>query len=103
MNNLISIKYVLLAFILLFNPVSPLQADGDHIAARKLLESGKIKPLDDILKIVKQKHPGKLLEVELEIEDKLIVYEVEILTGSGIVKEIYINAKTGKIISAEVD
>ena len=103
MNNYISIKYALLACLLIFSPVSILQADSDQIEARKLLESGEIMPLDEILKIIKHKYPGKLLEVELESENKQIVYEVEILTDNGVVKEIYINAKTGKIISAEDD
>ena len=103
MNKHFSIIHALLAGLLVLSPLHTVHADNDHIEARRLLNSGEIMPLDDILKIVRQAFPGKLLEVELEIEDKQIVYEIEILNADGIVKEIYINAKTGKIISTHDD
>ena len=103
MNNPFSILTVLLTGILILCPVHILQADDDHIEARRLVNSGEIMALDDILKIIKQTYPGKLLEVELEKEHKKIVYEVEILGTDGIVREIYIDAKTGKLISIKED
>lgn len=78
-------------------------ADDDHIEARRLRDSGEILPLEDILKNVRQIYSGKLLEVELDIEDDLIVYEVEILGKDGMVKEIYVDARTGKLLSARED
>ena len=103
MNNPFSIIAAILTSILILCPVHILQADDDHIEAKRLLNSGEIMALDDILKIIKQTYPGKLLEVELEKEHKKIVYEVEILGTDGIVREIYIDAKTGKLISIKVD
>ena len=103
MNNPFSILTVLLTGLLILCPVHILQADDDHIEAKRLLNSGEIMALDDILKIIKQTYPGKLLEVELEKEHKKIVYEVEILGTDGIVREIYIDAKTGKLISIKED
>ena len=78
-------------------------ADDDHIEARRLLDSGEILPLEVILKNVKQTHPGKILEVELDIEDGRIVYEVEILGKDGVVKEVYINAITGEVLFGKED
>jgi uncharacterized membrane protein YkoI len=78
-------------------------ADDDHIEARRLRDSGEILPLEVILKNVRQAHPGKLLEVELDTEDGRIAYEVEILGEDGVVKEIYIDAKTGKLLFARED
>ena len=78
-------------------------ADDDHIEARRLLDSGKILPLEDILKNVRQVHPGKILEVELDKENGRIVYEVEILGNDGIVKEVYINAITGEVLFGKED
>ena len=78
-------------------------ADDDHIEARRLLDSGEILPLEVILKNVKQTHPGKILEVELDKEDGRIVYEVEILGKDGVVKEVYINAITGEVLFDKED
>lgn len=103
MNVYTPINYVLLLSLLILIPVSTLQADDDHLRARKLVDQGVIMPLADILKIAKQKLPGKLLEVELESKDKQTVYEIEILSEDGIVREIYINAKTGDIISSKIE
>jgi uncharacterized membrane protein YkoI len=79
------------------------RADDDHIEARRLLDSGEILPLEVILNNVKQTFPGRILDVELEKEDSHIVYEVEILGEDGVVSEIYINARTGKVLSVKED
>jgi len=68
-----------------------------------LLNSGKILPLEVILKNVRQIFPGKVLEVELEKEDQQIVYEIEILGSDGVIKEIYIDAKTGNQLFSKED
>jgi len=78
-------------------------ADDDYIEARRLLDSGEILPLEVILKNVKQILPGKVLEIELEVEDEQIVYEIEILDRNGVIKEIYIDAKTGKLLLTKED
>lgn len=94
---------VLLTVFILFSPLHMAQADNDHIEARHLLNSGEILALDMILKNVRQKFPGKILDIELEREDHEIAYEVEVLGDDGIVKEVYINARTGKVISSKVE
>jgi len=98
MNSNCSIMRVLLAAFLILSPLHIAMADDDHIEARRLLDSGEILPLEVILKNVRQIFPGKVLEVELEKEDQQIVYEVEILGDDGVIKEIYINAKTGRLL-----
>jgi len=89
-------------------PLQLAQADDDYIEARRLQVSGEILPLETILKNIRLTFPGKIfsgkiLEVELEKEDGKIVYEVEILGKDGVVREIYINAKTGKLLSVKED
>lgn len=74
-------------------------ADDDHIEARRLLDSGEILSLEVILENVRLTHPGKIFEIELEREDGRIIYEVEILGEDGIVEEIYIDARTGKLLT----
>lgn len=102
----IIIKRVLaIAFlnVVLFSLMQPVLADDDYIEARRLQDAGEILSLQAILGKIKSEYPGKVLEVELEKEDGVIVYEVEILAADGIVRELYINAKTGKILSVKED
>lgn len=78
-------------------------ADDDYIEARRLHESGEILPLESILKNIRREFPGRIIEVDLETKNTRTVYEIEILGDDGIVKEVYINAKTGKILSVKED
>jgi len=76
---------------------------GDHERARSLLEQGKIMSLSEIMKLTNTTIPGKILEVELEEKGGLIVYEVEFLGEKGVVMEMLIDARDGRIISVEED
>ena len=97
----------LLLSILLIELSQSALADDDYIEARRLQDSGEILPLQTLLEKIKPAFTGKVLEIELEIElekeKELIVYEVEILGKDGIVREIYINARTGEILSIKED
>ena len=103
MNSHFSIARALLVIIMILGPLHVTRADDDHIEARRLLDSGEILPLEVILNNVRQTFPGRILDVELEKEDSHIVYEVEILGEDGVVSEIYINARTGKVLSIKED
>lgn len=103
MNSNYFIIGVLLAVFMVLIPLQVVKADDDYIEARRLLDSGEVLPLEVILKNVRQLFPGKVLEVELEKEDQQIVYEIEILGDDGVIREIYINAKTGKQMFSKED
>jgi len=100
--RIIALRIIALGIIALA-PLQLAQADDDYIEARRLQVSGEILPLEAILKNIRRTFPGKILEVELEKEDGKIAYEVEILGEDGVVREIYINAKTGKLLSVKED
>jgi len=93
-----SVIYALLATFLLLSPLRAALAEDDHIEARRLLDAGEILPLEVILKKVRQTFAGKILDLKLENDDHAIVYEVELLGKDGIVREVHIDAKTGKIL-----
>lgn len=76
-------------------------ADSDHDKAKRLHESGEILSLETVLSKVKQRHPGKVLEVELENKKGKTIYEIELLTPEGKVLELKYNAKSGQHISTE--
>lgn len=88
---------------LVFAP-APAHADEvGHEQARRLLEQGAIRPLQDIIAIVRAKVPGKLIETELEYENDGLVYDFKILRPGGRVQEVEVDAKTGRIIKIEDD
>jgi len=75
----------------------------DSDRARELLSKGEILSLSDILTRVSSDVPGKILEIELKEEKGDIVYEIEFLAEDGVVMEMYVDAKTAKILSVQVD
>jgi uncharacterized membrane protein YkoI len=89
--------------LLLSSPAHIVQADDDYIEAKRLRESGEIMPLEEILKNIRRSYPGRILEVELENEKGRVIYELEILGADSIVREIYIDAKSGELLSVEED
>lgn len=74
-----------------------------HEAARRLVESGKILPLEEILARITGSVPGKLIETKLEYEDGRILYDVKILRPEGRVQEVEVDAATGTILKIEDD
>lgn len=78
--------------------------DLDQDEALRLRREGVILPFEQMMKQLEQQHPGStLLEAELEEEDGVLVYEVEILTPSGVVRELELDARNGKILKDEED
>ena len=75
----------------------------DSERARELLSKGEILSLSEILARVSNQVPGKILEIKLEEEKGEVVYEIEFLGEDGVVMEMYLDAKTAKILSVEVE
>lgn len=87
-------------------------ADKPDHAQRKLLEQREIReavakkellPLPRILAIAQAKAPGEVIKVELERKDWGLQYEVKLLTPSGRVREVDIDARTGAVRKVEDD
>ena len=76
----------------------------DQDEALRLRQAGQILPLEHLLGLALQHYPGAtLLEAELEEEDDILVYEVELLTPQGVVRELELDARDGRILKDEVD
>ena len=88
---------------LLLSSAVVLADDVGPDVARRLLEEGRIRPLEEIIVGVKAAVPGELIEVELELEDGIYVYDVKILGANGRVREVEADAKSGKILKIEDD
>lgn len=78
-------------------------ADEDYGNARKLVESGTILSLEQILDHLGTRVEGKILEVEFEREDGHYIYEIEILDDSGLVRELEVDAVSGEILKMELE
>jgi uncharacterized membrane protein YkoI len=78
-------------------------ADDDHVAARKLRESGQILPLENIVERAHAHKAGEILETELERKHGRYIYEIEILDATGQVWEMKLDASTGELIKMERD
>ncbi|MOA67887.1 Peptidase propeptide and YPEB domain protein [compost metagenome] len=63
-----------------------------------------IQPLQQLLQQAFDRHPGaRLLEAELEEEDDVYVYEIELLTDGGEVRELELDAVSGRVLKDEED
>nr|WP_314573023.1 PepSY domain-containing protein [uncultured Pseudomonas sp.] len=78
--------------------------DLDQDEALRLRQEGVILPLEQLLGQAMARYPGaRLLEAELEEKQQKLVYEVELLTTAGVVREIKLDATTGDLLKDEED
>ena len=78
--------------------------DLDQDEALRLRQDGVIRPLEDLLAPAMMRYPqAELLEAELEEEDDVLVYEIELLTADGSVRELELDARDGRILKDELE
>jgi uncharacterized membrane protein YkoI len=77
----------------------------DHDLARKALLEGRIRPLTEITEVVRSKVPGEILAVQIDIDDQKhrFVYEFDIITPEGKLREVDVDAATATILKIEED
>lgn len=94
-----------LALLVLLSAGPACADDLDQDEARRLLRAGKIKPLSELLQQHARRLNGQLLDVELEYDDddRIPVYEIEVLGEDGVVREFDLDAATGTILKEEVE
>jgi len=95
-----SAAYLLLASLLVV--AGPVRGDDDdHEFARRAVEQGLVAPLAEIAAKVSEELPGEIIEVELDREDGVYVYEFKILSEEGRLQEVEVDANTGEILDLE--
>lgn len=75
----------------------------DHDLARAALERGEILPLAKILERVGGQVPGEILELELEREDGVWVYELKVIAPDGRLLEVLVDAAQGQLLDEQED
>ena len=74
----------------------------DHERLRKYyLSKRKILPYSRILRKVEHLIKGEIIESEFSTEYGKPVYEIKYITPNGVVLELYINARTGRVFKKE--
>lgn len=78
--------------------------DLDQDEALRLRQEGVIRPLEELMAPALGRYPrAELLEAELEEEDDVLVYEIELLTADGSVRELELDARDGRILKDELE
>lgn len=80
-------------------PVTGPAQDPAQQVARRAVQQGRYVPLESVVRDALKRHPGQLLEVELDDG----VYEVEILRADGVVVELDYDARNGRLLKTELD
>ena len=75
--------------------------ESDQDQARRALERGEIRPLDQVLDAARKALPGDVVKVELDEDDGRWIYEIKILTSGGERREVEIDAKSLEVL--EID
>lgn len=101
--RLVAAPLALIAAASLFPVTTALAGKDDHVEARELLKRGEILPLAQILDVAQRRVPGDVIEVELDREDTGWEYEVKVLTPTGQVRKITLNARNGAVVKIKDD
>ncbi|MDH5353323.1 MAG: peptidase M4 [Gammaproteobacteria bacterium] len=79
---------------------------SDDISSNKIrtmVKSGEILSLESILSRYSEKEYGKLLDLEVEWEQQVLIYELEFLRSDGRVIELEIDARNGQLLQQEIE
>ena len=79
--------------------------DDDHPydRARRAVDRGEILPIAELLDRLETHIPGEVIGVEFGHEDGKWVYEFKVIDSSGRLLEVYVDARTGAVLSTEKD
>jgi uncharacterized membrane protein YkoI len=83
------------------------RGDAAHDHARHALERGEVRPIAEILARVAAAVPGEVIHVEFERqhrhEQPVWIYEIKVLAADGRLREVEVDAATGRILNVEDD
>lgn len=70
----------------------------DHDRARDAVAQEGAQPLAAILPAIEARYGARMVEVSVEAEARRLVYEIELITPSGRIIEVAVDAATGDIV-----
>lgn len=99
-------RYLLLLLsvvILALDSRAAVADEPDHERARAALARGEILPIIEILRAASAEVAGDVLEVELEREHGVWVYEVTIIDADGRRREVLLDAADARVLEIGLD
>ena len=112
MHRIVLLILILIAGLLLVGLAAPALANGndardgggsDHDRARQAVSQDGAQPLAIILPTVEGHYHARMVDLDLEDEGGRLVYEMELITASGRIIEVVVDAATGSIVSDDLD
>ncbi len=100
MGRFLSLGCACLAAVFLI-AAAPAWAASDQDRAREAVQSGQVKPLNQILKAVRKQYKGEVLDAQLLDLGGMWVYRVRVLTKDGQVLDIAVDGQNGRIIDVQ--
>jgi uncharacterized membrane protein YkoI len=104
-------RFLVTGLVAVFALLMPLSAAGDtdddasdssqQDQARDAVRKGLVRPLEEVLALVRKTVKGDIVEIEFEFDDDngRHVYEIEYVDPSGHLMEIKVDARTLAVIS----
>lgn len=80
-------------------PDVPVRAESDPNFALVAAGDGTVKPLSAVLRTVKRKVPGQVLDVQLDKNSNPQVYRIRVRSEKGNVILVVVDAISGRILS----
>lgn len=86
-----------LACLMILSHPRPVSAQGGQDSAREAVESGKYRPLREVLAQVKRQYRGRVIDVQLVDA----IYRIKLLGRRGRVRIILVDARTARVIGVD--
>ena len=81
----------------------PARASEDADRARRALEKGEIRPLDEVLRAAREAAPGDVVSVDLKHDEGHWLYKLRILGADGKRRTVKVDAGSLKILDEDDD
>jgi uncharacterized membrane protein YkoI len=75
----------------------------DQDCALEAVNKGEIRPLAEVLAVIRRLSPGQIASVELERDDGMWIYKVKILAPDGRRRKAEVDAKTLAVLKLKAD
>ena len=89
---------LLLPSLLLAAAPAPAAGPDDQDRARDAVRSGSVRPLDDILSIVRRNYPGRVLDAGLNQGGGRWFYDIRLLGPGGQVTDLRVDAGSAEVL-----
>jgi uncharacterized membrane protein YkoI len=93
-------QFIAIATALLIPLLASVSSHADNREQNELrheVERGEVRPLSEILAVVREKLPGDVVKVEIEHDGGRWIYEFRVVDGKGRVFEVHVDARTAVV------